>query len=425
MFRIKQLYWLIIVIVTPLQSFAVDLRYSAGVSVGNYDNINLVSQPTESETSYDLNGSLSMFEDAANLFVNLSTDIQVINYQKDLADDETRLQLRSDIIWRIKPGQFEWVFNDNFTQSVIDPLGSDAPSNRQNINVLSTGPNYTIRFNPRSNLRIESRIENYSFEVNTDNNRGFLALRYLHNMNSAVTISLNNEGEITRFDDSINNIDFNRNDVFLGFNYARGLNALDAEYGITHITNEGSPDLNTDRYLLTFSNQRTQTSSINFTYQRLLSDTGSNVLNLNGDQDLTNLVDSVGNDIFIDENYRFDYLKSLSGGSVSFGLYANDRGYRGSPTLDENSDGAYITFLWNLQRNSSVNFNLRGVNTYFSDPATNREDTDKSYSATYTYGLRRNMNISIQATGRDRLSTQITESYDDLRIFISLNYTSQ
>jgi len=422
MFRITFAF---IFILYSYQLHAANVIYRAGVIFGVYDNVNLANNPTESELSQGLDVGLNVLEDSSNLFVNINGYFRTYNYSKNIAADRNNGQLLADVVWRVMPGHFEWVFNNNFTQTVVDPLQADNPANRQNANVLSTGPNYIIRLTPSNNLQLEARAENYSYQRYADNNRATTAIRLLHNVNTALIFSLNNESEITRFENESASLDFQRNDIFFGMNYTKAANTFLFEYGVSSVKNESIPDILSDRYLFSLTNRRTQTSTMQFIYENYLSNTGDQVLRLNsegaGNEQPFN---GRANDVFVTENYRIQYNKVLINGDMNFNAFTGTRVYERLSNLDFDSSGFGANFRWFLKRNSNIIFNLERLQANYTDPATNREDTDINYSIEYRYGIKRNLNLSLQAISLERISTVEDRNYEELRFFVSINYFS-
>ncbi|MFK5950008.1 MAG: hypothetical protein QM500_14690 [Methylococcales bacterium] len=424
MFKFYIKYLIFILLAFPPGLFATSFDYNVGVSAAHYDNVNLEHEPISDETSGSVYTGLTIFEDNASFYTSLDANISTTNYHDDVALDENVAELYANIIWRIKPGQFEWYLDNTFTQTAIDTFESNAPSNKQNINVFSTGPNYIIRMNAKNNLQFEARVENYNYEENLDNNRAFLAGRWFHNVNSSLTVTVNDEAESIRFDDDIN-IDLDRNDIFLSVDYLRGVNTFNAEYGYTHISNKNIQDIDEDRYLLSFSNARTRTSSIRVTYENILSDTGSEIAGTNLNESIDeSLNNTAANDVFVDETFSFQLFNTLSNGKFTFEVNATDREYRRQTELDEINKVAIIKGFFNLSRANHLAYNLTYITTDFQDPSFEREDEDYIYSLIYSHKVRRNINISLEVTSAERISTLAEKSYDDLRFIMSLNYTS-
>jgi len=402
--------------------FAADFRYGLGTAIGLYDNVTLVSEPESSETSIDLLGNLVLFQNDANMFADINGSVRVINYVNDIANDQVIGNLSANVIWKLQPQRFEWYFTDSLRQSVIDTQVSDAPSNRQYVNVFSTGPNYIIRLNPRNNIQLEARAESYNYEQNIDNKRGFLAARWLHDINSSLIVSINSESVLARFTDDVINSDFERSDLFINFAYASGVNTFDAEFGYTTINNENINDIEDSRYLLSFTNARTTNSSVRVVLEHILSDTGRQVLdsNLTGNS----IVGSAANDIFIDDLIQLQYFKTISTGNITFDLGASERDYKRQNNLDERVYRFDINGNWNLSGANNLTYSLNFRNRDFLNSVDDRIDDDSVYTVTYSHNLKRNLSFSTQIASLKRSSTSLNRSYDDIRILFSIDYTS-
>lgn len=407
----------------PLQVVAINANYSTGITIGTYENIDLVSDPVDEETSQSVFGTLSVNEDTAKLFLNINGVVNAINYRNDIVEDRTTGSLIANIVWRIKPNQFEWYLDETFTQTLTDTLGSNTPSNRENINVLSTGPNYTIRINRRNNLELEARAENHNYERNFDNNRGFAAGRWVHNVNSGLRLSLNSEAELVRFKDEVVNNDFDRFDSFLSIDYERGITVLNAEYGTTNISNELLQDISVERYLVAISSLRSRSTTIRIDYENVLSDTGRQASNLTVISNDTPL-SSATNDLFVDQTTRLQYMKRYSDSNVTYELLTGNRDYIRLTNLDVEIDGALIRGNWAINLRDNASFDFRYVKSLYLDSSIDRSDEDYRYSIAYNHRLRRQINIGLEMTSLERESNIESSSYDDLRLLITLNYTS-
>jgi len=404
-------------------SIAADVRFNVGSSIIHYDNVNLEVTPDSDEVSTSLNGGIKLSEDNASFTSRLDAQLRVINYHNNIVNDESNANIISNNLWRIKPNQFEWYIADTFTQTAIDSLGNDSPTNRQNVNVFSTGPNYIIRINSTNNLRFEARAENFSYEEGTDSNRLFIAARWGYDLNSAINITVNDEATTTKFtDDTVS--DYNRNDVYIGVNYLRGLNTLNAEYGYTRINNEQTEDFSGGRYALSFTNVRTNTSSVRFIYENILTDNGTRILK-STDETLDEFGDNTSvNNIFVEQVYKARYMKALSNGELALELGVTNKDYELQSNLNQKDKVARFNGAWNLKRTNKIIYSIRYVDRIYQDPLFNRIDEDYEYSVGYLHEFMRNINLNIQAISKERISTIESEEYQDLRFILSINYST-
>lgn len=412
---------------------AADVSYSAGLLLAQYENVSRLQNPAanqKNETSYTLIAAMTAVEDAADYSVFIDGNIRSTDYINDIAADRVTGDLTANLIWKISPGQFDWILDDTFTQTAINPLDNKAPDNRQNVNIISTGPDYTIRFSATNNLIFSGRLENYLFENNNqqifasaNNNRGTFSASWSKQMNSRLNLSINDDAAIVRYrNDQLNSYD--RNDVYLGVNYSSGLHTLDAQYGFTNVRNELTDNIQYDRYLLAVSRASTRNSSIRLSYQDIATDTGSQLAQGatagSGGGSISTLA---SNDIFVDETLRAQYIKTEITGGFSLDIYSRDRTYRRQSFLDEESEGVVLTGNWNLNQGHAIVYRASYINTLFVDTSINREDEDYIYSISYNHRLRRNLSVNASVISSERESTA-QFSYEDLAFTLGLTYSS-
>ncbi len=412
---------------------AADVSYSVGLLLAQYDNVNRLQNPTEAdknETSYTLITTMSIVEDAADYSVFVDGNIRSIDYINDIAPDRVAGDITANLLWKIRPGQFEWYLDDTFTQTTINRFQNNSPGNRQNVNILSTGPDYTIRFSATNNLILSGRVENFQFENNNqqifasgNNNRGTFSASWSKQMNSRLNLSLNDDAEVVRYrNNQLNSYD--RNDVYLGVSYSSGLHTLDAQYGFTNVRNELTDNVQYDRYLLAVSRASTRNSSIRLSYQDIATDTGRQLAQgataSSGGGSISTLT---SNDVFVDETLRAQYIKTEITGGFSLDIYSRNRTYRQLSALDEESEGVVLTGNWNLEQGHSIVYAASYINTLFVDSSVNREDEDYIYSISYNHRLRRNLSVNASVISSERESTA-QFSYDDLTFTLGLTYSS-
>jgi len=411
---------------------AADVSYSVGLLLAQYENVNRVRTPADSETSYTLIAAMTAIEEAADYSVFIDGNIRSIDYIGDIAPDRVTGDLTANLIWKINPGQFDWILDDTFTQTAINPLLNNSPGNRQNVNIFSTGPDYTIRFSATNNLTLSGRIENYLFEnsnqqilASANSNRATLSASWSRQMNSRLNLSINDDASAVRYRDNQLFNNYDRNDVYLRMNYSSGLHTLDAQYGFTNVRNDLTDNIQYDRYLLAVSRASTINSSIRLSYQDIATDTGTQLAQSNSAGSTSGSVSTLAsNDIFVDETLRAQYIKAEISGGVSLDIYSRDRTYRRQSIFDEESEGVILTGNWNLEQGHSIVYIASYINTLFVDSSINREDDDYIYSVSYNHRLRRNLSMSASVISSERESTTAQFTYDDLTFTLGLTYSS-
>lgn len=423
-----RLIWnfIIVLVAFPFAAHSTEVHYALGFTLTHYENINLEPVPADSEMSEVLRGSVSIVENTANLVANLDAIVETIKYNNEQASDQNQGQLIANALWVISPSRFEWYLSNTFTQTAIDPFESNTPGNRQNVNAFSTGPNYLWRVNPRNNINLEARVEDYAYEsLAIDNQRLSSAIRWSYDINSSANAALNFEAETVKFSDDNLNSDFNRNDVYLSVDYLRGLNALEMEIGATKVVNDSTADINESRFLFALENARTRTSSIRLEYERMVSDTSTELLSL-GAADLNDPdFESTSADTFVDKTARLIYRKELNSGTVDMTFFSGNTDYTSQNELDQSDKGLNILYSWQLHERSELIFEGRRRRNVYDILIPYRQDDDVLYRLAYEYRARRNVNVSVNFISQERESTILSESYEDKRVGLTLEYLSR
>ena len=403
-----------------------EVHYLAGTTLMHATNINRQNTATESEVAQTLRGSVSVIENTATLVMNVDASLQATHYANNQLADATTGQMLGNALWSIRPGQLEWYASNIYTQMAIDPLSSNTPGNRQNVNALSTGPNYTMRFNSRSQLELEARAENYAFEnADTDNNRALAAARLNYRFTASISSNLNYESTKVMFENTVLNSDFARNDMFLSLHYQRNTNTAEAQGGYTIISNDNTADARASRYLLALENRRTRTTTLRAEYSRNVSDTSSNLRSITTADSTNPTLLATSAQLFIRTTARLNSTSTLSSGTLILSAHKTESDYLTDDTLDQIENGASILNSWNLNGRSTFSIDGRYIETDYTGQPVLRIDEDYIYGATYIYRYGRNININLRGEYLERESTTLLQNYEDRRIIFTLEYVSR
>jgi len=412
-------------LVLPASVLAADINYSAGLTLAHYTNINHVPDPAESEFSQSAHGTVSLVENTADLVANLDAGVEFTDYTNDIATDQNLARFVGNGLWYLVPGQLEWFMSDTYTQTSINILGSDTPENRQNANAFSTGPNYIMHFSNRNSLVLEARVEDYYFEeVETDNQRLSGAARWGYAINSALELSLDYESETVNYNNDVLNSDYVRNDVFVGFQYQRDVNTLEAHAGYARVSSDHAADIEENRYFIALQNQRTRTSNIRLEHERVLSDTSTDLQDIVSANDPAASPLATTSELYISTSTNLIYTNLLSSGSFLLNFERSYSDYLTADTLDQSRKGVLMNIVWNVGGRSSFILDAHYSENTFVNLVPERVDEDSVYAITYRRNAGRNINLSLRAEASERQSTQLSENYDSFVTMMTLEYTS-
>lgn len=424
--RSVKFFHFLIIILACSQVKAADVSFGLDFILAKHDNVNLDLIPTGDEWVSTITGTIGVIENSSNLIADVNASVSVLNYKNDPSQDTTELNLALNTLWIVNPNRFEWLVSDVYTQTLINPLLSDSQSNREDINIFTTGPNYYLRLNSRHNINFDARFENiYYSSTNGDSDRISTALGWEYRVNSALTNSLNAEFSTLDYKDNTLN-DYGRNDLFVRVAYQRGRNRFIAEAGVTKLEFESQDDFSEPRYLLSIQNQRTVNSDVFLEFSHRISDEATEII----DDALDPLADSatstsVGTDIFLEDNINIRYNKTTN----RFGFFAEiegvKRNYATQDQLDIHSFQVSIQPTINFSQTASLNLEAMQLTTLYDNSILDREDVDTTYILSYNNSFSRNLRWSLSVETEQRKSTVPLFDYEDNRILATLSYISR
>lgn len=312
MMRLNQ-FICIVVVIFSTQSFVVafDIDYGVSASIARHENINKVNSLHEEEWVKSLKVEMAIKEDSANLVANVNASVESLDYRYDQQEDNNVGNLQATMLFIVEPRVFEWYLSDVFTQTVTNPLDSNRPDNRQDVNVFSSGPNIFLRLSSKNLISLEARYQTASFEDTiADNKRDKTAIRWNHDINSSFSTALNYENlDVTFNNTSLGKL--TKRDLFASASYRVGRNEYQAEVGLSSVDNGKTDELKEKRYRLFINNQRTRTSNFMLEASHNVTDTSMSILD---SIDSPGIADSVLNlassDIFISDEVKISYQKT-------------------------------------------------------------------------------------------------------------------
>ncbi|MCK5722006.1 MAG: hypothetical protein KAI84_05670, partial [Gammaproteobacteria bacterium] len=375
---------------------AADVSFGLDFILAKHDNVNLDLISAGDEWVSTITGTIGVIENSSNLIADVNASVSVLNYKNDPSQDTTELNLALNTLWIVNPNRFEWLVSDVYTQTLINPLLSDSQSNREDINIFTTGPNYYLRLNSRHNINFDARFENiYYSSTNGDSDRISTALGWEYRVNSTLTNSLIAEFATLDYKDNTLN-DYGRNDLFVRVAYQRGRNRFIAEAGVTKLEFESQSDFSEPRYLLSIQNQRTTNSDIFLEFSHRISDEATEILDDALDpQTDSGTPTSVGTDIFLEDNINIRYNKTTN----RFGFFAEiegvKRNYATQDLLDMHSFQVSIQPTINFSQTASLNLEAMQLTTLYDNSILDREDVDTTYILSYNNSFSRNLRWSL------------------------------
>jgi len=413
------------------KAYSAEIDYALGVEVGASSNVRQVANPEGDEVFESVRGSIFLNENTADLIATVNLTTQATNYQKNIQDDFNQSGLYASALWTLSPNHYEWYFQDIYTQTAIDLLQTNLPSNRQSVNALSTGPNFIWRFGKANTIRIEPRVEGFRYDIEElNNNRLNTTFDWVYAPSKNTTYSLLSRYEKTKYTALNSNAsDFDLFDTSLRFTYANNKNSIELEGGIIKIESNSFGDQKDNQYRLLFINQRTKSSAVTIEVNKYVTDTSRSITSVNtsdtADTGDTGLL-TTSNDLFVSDRALIDYNRRFREAELSIGISRGADDYFSQNSLDRDIKNAYVQTRWNNDRSSEISFQYSIRELEYSEQVNGiRIDDDTYGQLDYRYRINKNIFYVISYSIIQRDSSATGLSFEDKRILFSIEYTTR
>lgn len=216
-----------------MSAHAAEFAYELQAGYGHSDNIRRVSVDEASEDIGQLGVNFSFDQLGPRLQADLVGDVAYYHYFDDTYDSEVVGNFIGDVRFGFVPQRFEWVVSDTYGQVLSDPFAPMTPDNRENVNVLTTGPDLFLGFGSQTQLRFGGRYTLATYEdrpFDSESVSGELSLIRL--LSASSSISLNARAQNTEYDDTTLDADYEQQEAFVRYDTegARTRFAIDAGY---------------------------------------------------------------------------------------------------------------------------------------------------------------------------------------------------
>ena len=121
-------------------------QLSGRIAAGVIETDNIERTPTDriSDTIGELSADIAAHEQSRRLDVDVLSDLQYLTFAHDYFSNELVGNFIGSGTFAILPRELEWVVEDNFGQQQLDPTVAVTPTNLENVNYFTTGPNFLM-----------------------------------------------------------------------------------------------------------------------------------------------------------------------------------------------------------------------------------------------------------------------------------------
>ncbi len=215
---------------------AAETGFAFRATATSSDNIRRVPVLEEDETIASAGASAEWLQESRRLDINLLADFEHREYTNGTFEDETLPSLVARAEFGIVPDIVTWIIENRLGQILSDPLLVETPDNRALGNSFYTGPSVRLPLGGRSAFQVDARYGRNDFEdLDTDNDTSTGRIRFIRILSKNRNLSLNLQQDEIRYDDNVNNTDFERSSLYIALESRISKGELVAQVGTNAI----------------------------------------------------------------------------------------------------------------------------------------------------------------------------------------------
>jgi hypothetical protein len=420
--------------------------YGVDAGVAESDNVTLVSSDKISQTMAVVDGDFDIRQRSRLLDLDAKGDFTYLDYLQGAYGGQLIGRFDGSAHVALIPERVTWVVQDDFGQAALDPFTPVTPTNMENINYFSTGPDFVLHFGASSYLNASARYARAQYETSPYNSNRLLGnLAWGYQLSAQSSVSLNGDTERVMFQNTALNSDFDRSSGFVRYEVQGARTGLSVDLGATTINqNAGSTTVNQNGTLTTIdqnqgattgglakvelSRKLSSAAKLTFSLGRELTDAAASFSNLQaGAIGATGTAPAAQTS----ENYTsqyasagWQYQRNRTTISVS-GRYEKDE-YDGVPSLDNTRSGAEFSMARRLTRVLTVQLLGRYYKTDYPHALVAAEVGSSNYDdetigAALTWRHGRALEIKLRCEHSAHLTTG-TYGYGENRAMLTVGY---
>ena len=215
------------------------MAYGVDVGLGESDNVTLVPTHKVSQTLAVADVDFALQEQRRLFDVTAKGDFTYLDFVQGAYSPELIGRFDGLAHMALIPDKLTWVVRDDFGQAAIDPFAATTPTNLENINFFSTGPDVKARLGALGFIDVSARYARTQYQVSPfDNNQFAASLAVGKPLSAFSEVSMNGTGERVLFDNTLSNTDFNRYSFYGHYELAGLRTGITANLGIIQVSQD-------------------------------------------------------------------------------------------------------------------------------------------------------------------------------------------
>jgi hypothetical protein len=217
------------------------LAYGVDVGVAESDNVTLVSTNKVSQTMALADVDFDVKKQSRLIDVDAKGNFTYLDYLQGAYGSQVIGRFDGAAHVALIPERLTWALTDDFGQAALDPFTPITPTNLENVNYVSTGPDLNLRLGPTSFINASARVARAQYQTSPFNSNRLVGnLAWGRQLSAQSSVSLNGDTERVLFDNTALNSDFEHTSGFGRYEVEGARTDFSADLGATTIHQNGT-----------------------------------------------------------------------------------------------------------------------------------------------------------------------------------------
>jgi hypothetical protein len=397
--------------------------FEPGAGLGWQYSDNVALTPDDEEADWGAVAYLggSLIEDGGPLTYNARGTLTYQRYANKTFDDTTYFNLNARVNWEQVENRVNWLVDNFFTQSPINSLGKDVPTNIENRNVFSIAPDFAFPYSSGHRFRLQPFFRDYYFEEsNTDNQQYGLDAGWSYPLYPTMRVGVDAQLTDVNYKNSDGPSDYTRSSLRGVVSGSRPHSEYSVNFGTSRISRDRGNDQSGFGGAATYQYRFTGFSSVRARVATDLTDSSQTFFDSEVDPGAgnSNNVQTSG-DTF--RNNVFTLVYERDDDTFDTRVYAELRDLDYEETLrDREITDIGADFGYRI--NAYLSTGLFGSYTRFKETDIGRTDKRYILGGRVDYNFTRELRANASIQYRDRDSTEAAFNYNEFSALVGVVY---
>ncbi len=207
-------------------------RYGISAGVGETDNINLSSTAPKSQTIAAATLDFDLRRSGSRLDASGIGNFTDLDYLQGAYSNQVLGRFDGQATAKLWSHRLQWIVADDFGEEQTDPFAAITPVNIQRVNVLSTGPDLTLRPSYSSFIKLGARYSRITYQTSPFDGHNLVGSAELgRQLSPLASVSLVVRAEELRFNNTALNTNYDRREAYGRYRISGARTSIDAQLG--------------------------------------------------------------------------------------------------------------------------------------------------------------------------------------------------